>query len=149
MSNPAGASNVDQAAAAAAAKEEQAAARSVDLTVHAESLIRTVSRAFYTDECIFLLGCLIRDKYLRDDDMGQRLSLPAKQIRKILQFLQREKMVKTENVNDLSVGGSQVKHQHLISLYVFLLFSFLSLVVHLSPLTSPLTLPSFLRFRFS
>ena len=78
-----------------------------DLTVHAEALIATVARAFYEDDAICLIDVLLRDKYLRDDDMGPRLSLQAKQLRKTLTFLQEEHIVKFEEVDDLSQGGSQ------------------------------------------
>lgn len=78
-----------------------------DLTVYAESLIATVARAFYHDDAVCLIDVLLRDKFLRDDDMGPRLSLPAKQLRRTLQFLQDEHLVKFELVDDLSSGGSQ------------------------------------------
>ena len=79
-----------------------------DATVYAEALIMTVARAFYEDEAICLIDVLIRDKFLRNDqDMGSRLSLPPRQLRQTLQFLQDEHLVKSEDVNDLSEGGSQ------------------------------------------
>eukprot|EP00980_Cylindrotheca_fusiformis_P011309 scaffold2605_cov136-Cylindrotheca_fusiformis.AAC.1 len=78
-----------------------------DLTVYAEALIATVARAFYDDDAVCLIDVLIRDKFLRDDDMSPRLSLPAKKLRSTLQFLQEEHLVKFETVDDLSQGGSQ------------------------------------------
>lgn len=79
-----------------------------DATVDAEHLIKTVVRAFYDDTAIALIDVLINDKFLRDDqDMGERLSLPPKQLRKTLQFLQDEHLVKNEAINDLTEGGSQ------------------------------------------
>jgi len=78
-----------------------------DLTVHAESLIRTAARAFYDDDAVVLVDVLIRDKFLRDDDMAPRLSLPAKKLRATLQFLQEEHLVSSETVDDLAQGGSQ------------------------------------------
>jgi transcription initiation factor IIE alpha subunit len=78
-----------------------------DTTVYAEALIATVARAFYDDEAVAVIDVLLRDKYLRDDDMGPRLSLPAKQLRRTLQFLAEEHIVKFELVNDLDWGGSQ------------------------------------------
>lgn len=78
-----------------------------DLTVHAESLIAAVARAFYEDEAVCLIDVLLRDKFLRDDDMAPRLSLPAKRLRATLQFLQEEHLVKFETVDDLAQGGSQ------------------------------------------
>jgi transcription initiation factor IIE alpha subunit len=78
-----------------------------DLTVYAEALIATVARAFYDDDAVCLIDVLIRDKFLRDDDMAPRLQLPAKRLRTILQFLQEEHLVKSEDVDDLAQGGSQ------------------------------------------
>ena len=78
-----------------------------DLTVYAEALISTIARAFYDDDAVCLIDVLIRDKFLRDDDMAPRLSLPAKKLRATLQFLQEEHLVKFETVDDLTQGGSQ------------------------------------------
>jgi transcription initiation factor IIE alpha subunit len=78
-----------------------------DLTVYAEALISTVARAFYDDDAVCLIDVLIRDKFLRDDDMAPRLSLPARKLRATLTFLQEEHLVRCENVNDLDEGGSQ------------------------------------------
>jgi transcription initiation factor IIE alpha subunit len=78
-----------------------------DLTVYAEGLIAAVTRAFYDDDCVILVDVLIAQKFLRDDDMAQRLSLPSKKLRATLQFLQEEHLVRSETVNDLVQGGSQ------------------------------------------
>ena len=78
-----------------------------DQTVYAEALIKAVARAFYEDDAVCLIDVLIHDKFLRDDDMEKRLSLPAKQMRRTLQFLQEEHIVKFELVDDLIEGGSQ------------------------------------------
>lgn len=78
-----------------------------DLTVYAEALIATVARAFYDDEAVCLIDVLIRDKFLRDDDMAPRLRLPARKLRATLTFLQDEHLVKFETVDDLTQGGSQ------------------------------------------
>jgi transcription initiation factor IIE alpha subunit len=77
------------------------------LTVYAESLITTVARAFYDDEAIALIDVLIRDKFLRDDDMSIRLNIPAKKLRSTLQYLMEERWVDVETVDDLAQGGSQ------------------------------------------
>lgn len=78
-----------------------------DLTVHAENLIATVARAFYDDDAVCLIDVMIRDKFLRDDDMAPRLHLPSRKLRSTLQFLQDEHLVKSELVDDLAQGGSQ------------------------------------------
>ena len=54
-----------------------------------------------------ILPVLIRDKFLRDDDMALRLQLPVKKLRATLQFLANEHIVSEENVDDLHEGGSQ------------------------------------------
>ena len=102
-----------------------------DATLDAEHLIRTVAKAFYDDTAIALIDVLLNDKFLRDDaDMGERLSLPPKQLRKTLQFLQDEHLVKNEAINDLTEGGSQatkywyIDHNHAVNtirLRIFLL----------------------------
>ncbi|KAL3771463.1 hypothetical protein ACHAW5_006146 [Stephanodiscus triporus] len=73
----------------------------------AEALISTIARAFYDDDVVCLVDVLLRDKYLRDDDMALRLSLPAKQLRRTLQSMEEERLVKHELVDDLAMGGSQ------------------------------------------
>ena len=62
----------------------------------AEALISTIARAYYDDDVVCLIDVLIRDKYLRDDDMGVRLGLAAKQLRRTLQYMEEEKLVKYE-----------------------------------------------------
>jgi transcription initiation factor TFIIE subunit alpha len=79
----------------------------IDLTSHAEHLISTIARAFYDDDIVCLIDVLLRDKFLRDDDMAPRLSLPSKQLRRVLQFLEEEGLVRHELVDDLAMGGSQ------------------------------------------
>ena len=66
-----------------------------------------LARAFYDDDVVCLIDVLLRERYLRDDDMHVRLSLPAKQLRRTLQFLEEEQLVKHELVDDLAMGGSQ------------------------------------------
>jgi len=78
-----------------------------DQTVYAEALIATLARAFYDDDVVCLIDVLLRDKFLRDDDMGPRLHMPAKQLRRTMQYLQDELLVKYELVDDLIAGGSQ------------------------------------------
>lgn len=101
-----------------------------DLTVYAEALISVTARAFYEDEVVFLVDVLLREKFLRDDDMSPRLQLPAKKLRATLQFLQDEHLVSSETVDDLAQGGSQTtkfyyldycRAVHSIRLRIFLL----------------------------
>ena len=101
-----------------------------DLTVYAEALISVVARAFYDDDVVCLIDVLLREKFLRDDDMSPRLQLPARKLRATLQFLQEEHLVSSETVDDLAQGGSQTtkfyyldycRAVHSIRLRVFLL----------------------------
>jgi len=39
--------------------------------------VSLVARAFYGDETVAVVDVLLRDKYLREDDMSKRLSLPG------------------------------------------------------------------------
>ena len=43
----------------------------------AEALISTIARAFYDDDVVCLIDVLIREKYLRDDDMVRMSYLNA------------------------------------------------------------------------
>ena len=101
-----------------------------DLTVYAEALISVTARAFYEDDVVCLIDVLLREKFLRDDDMSPRLQLPARKLRSTLQFLQEENLVASEMVDDLAQGGSQTtkfyyldycRAVHSIRLRVFLL----------------------------
>mmetsp|Transcript_6425 Transcript_6425/g.9038 ORF Transcript_6425/g.9038 Transcript_6425/m.9038 type:complete len:430 (+) Transcript_6425:161-1450(+) len=65
----------------------------------AESLVRRVGRAFYTDEIVLILDVLVNDKYIREDEMTKRLAMSAKQARGLLQYLMiSEKLVKNETL---------------------------------------------------
>jgi TFIIE alpha subunit len=61
----------------------------------------TVARTFDEDDAVCIIDVLLRDKLLRDDDMMPRLSLPAKQLRRTLQFLLDEHIVKYERGDDI------------------------------------------------
>mmetsp|Transcript_6679 Transcript_6679/g.9889 ORF Transcript_6679/g.9889 Transcript_6679/m.9889 type:complete len:453 (-) Transcript_6679:249-1607(-) len=87
--------------------DNQLGISNLNITVHVESLIKTIVRAFYPDECVCVIDVLLRDKFLRDDDMGPRLSIPVKQLRRTMEYLHREMLVKYELVDDLADGGAQ------------------------------------------
>ena len=89
-----------------------------DMTVIFESLLKSVARAFYPDPCVLLVDVLLRDKYLRDDaDMESRLKVPLKELRKALQHLVQEQIVKKERVDDLEEGGSRATEFFYIDYY--------------------------------
>ena len=72
------------------------------------ALIRAVIHAFYPDSYIAIVEILINDKFLREDDMDLRLSLPSRAIRKILEALRAERLVSVEIADDTS-GDRNVK----------------------------------------
>ena len=73
----------------------------VDLAsiLDAEELIRTVARAFYSDNYILVLDALIREKYIIDLEIGPRLKLSQREVNKITHQLMDELMVKKEKIN--------------------------------------------------
>lgn len=67
--------------------------------VIAELLISTVARAFYSDTYVVLLEGLMHEKYIIEEELGPRLKLSAKEVRKITTQLEYEMLVKVENVS--------------------------------------------------
>lgn len=63
-----------------------------------ERLVRAVSRAFYTDGVVVVLDALLREKYIREEELGPRLRLPEKEVRKIVTRLEEEMLVKCESI---------------------------------------------------
>jgi transcription initiation factor IIE alpha subunit len=57
------------------------------------NLVHVVGRAFYRDEHVVVLDHLCTLPFIRDDDLRRVFSLPEKQVRSILQNLQRERLV--------------------------------------------------------
>ena len=63
-----------------------------------EALIRTVARAFYTDNVVVVLEALIREKYIREEEMGPRLRLHDKTVRVVVNKLEEEMLVSHESI---------------------------------------------------
>ncbi len=63
-----------------------------------EHLVATVARAFYTDTYIIVLDALVREKYIIEEELGPRLKLSPKEVRKITTHLESEMLIKFENV---------------------------------------------------
>ena len=80
-----------------------------------EALVAAVARAFYPDDVAIVLDALIRDRYVREDEMGRRLRMSARQARKLLQLLEGERLVDFE-VLDVGADGKlkkkELKHAH-------------------------------------
>lgn len=63
-----------------------------------EKLVATVARAFYNDTVVVVLDALLREKFLMEEELGPRLRLPPKEVRKILNLLEEEMLVNSEDV---------------------------------------------------
>jgi len=63
-----------------------------------ERLISTVARAFYTDNVVVVLDALIREKFIRDEELGPRLKLSGKDVRNVMNLLEKEYLVKYEDL---------------------------------------------------
>ncbi|KAE9348696.1 hypothetical protein PF008_g7227 [Phytophthora fragariae] len=71
-----------------------------------EKLVNLVGRAFYSDEHVVVLSALIREKFMKDDEMGNAVNLQTRQVRKIMNELHQDDLVCEEVLNDKRVGGS-------------------------------------------
>jgi transcription initiation factor IIE alpha subunit len=63
-----------------------------------ETLVSTVARAFYTDTVVVLLEGLMHEKYIIEEELGPRMKLTAKDVRKITTQLESEMLIKFESV---------------------------------------------------
>lgn len=63
-----------------------------------ERLIATVGRAFYNDNVVIVLDALVREKFIRNEEIGPRLKLSGRDVRKILNLLESECLVKSEDL---------------------------------------------------
>ena len=53
-----------------------------------EKLVSTVARAFYSDNYVVVLDTLLREKYIREEEISPRLKMSPKDVRKIIQHLE-------------------------------------------------------------
>jgi transcription initiation factor IIE alpha subunit len=65
-----------------------------------ERLVSAVGRAFYTDPVIVVLDTLIRERSCRSEELSPRLRLTEKETRKILNLLEDEKLISSEDLTD-------------------------------------------------
>jgi transcription initiation factor IIE alpha subunit len=63
-----------------------------------ERLVKTIARAFYNDTVIAVLDNLLREKFIREEEISPRLKLPAKDVRRVIQQLESEMLVKFEDM---------------------------------------------------
>jgi transcription initiation factor IIE alpha subunit len=64
----------------------------------AEKLIALVVRAFYSDNYIVLIDSLIHEKYIIEEELGPRLQISNKEVSKIKNQLEKEGLIKFEDV---------------------------------------------------
>jgi transcription initiation factor IIE alpha subunit len=65
----------------------------------AEKFVQTIARAFYTDTIVVVLDTLIREKYIREQELGPRLRMSQKQARDaIAALVDSDMLVKFEEV---------------------------------------------------
>lgn len=78
-------------------------------TFAVEKLIQTIARAFYNDDVIIVLDALVREKYIREEELGPRLRLPQRKVREVIAILmEKEMFVKYEDVAiaDITIADS-------------------------------------------
>lgn len=74
---------------------------SVDLAganILVERLVASVARAFYTDSYVVVLDTVLREKFIRFEELGPRLKVSPKDLRAILNQLEDEMMIHVENM---------------------------------------------------
>ena len=76
---------------------------------HMKMLIRTVARAFYTDEDCTVIDALLEQEYVSDSALNDLCNMKETQVRSILNNLLAEQVVfKEKDVEDIRTG--QVKN---------------------------------------
>ena len=63
-----------------------------------EKLVKTVSRAFYSDTVVVVMDALLREKFIREEEMGPRLRLKEKDWRKVINQMEEELLIHHEKV---------------------------------------------------
>ena len=76
-----------------------------------ERLVAAVARAFYTDNVVVVLDALVREKFIRNEEVAARLKLSGKDVRKILTFLEEELLIKYE---DLTMEDGKTRYTNKI-----------------------------------
>ncbi|EQC37268.1 hypothetical protein SDRG_05492 [Saprolegnia diclina VS20] len=93
-----------------------------------EKLVRLIARAFYSDEHIVVLEALLRERFLKDDEMGNAVNLQTKQVRKICHDLEKEDMISREELNDKKLGGASkatywyIDYKHFVNVVRYRLY---------------------------
>ena len=70
-------------------------------------LVQTVARAFYTDDVVILLDALVREKFIKSEEIGPRLHISKNDVTRILLQLEtKEGLIKCEY---LTIDGFSFK----------------------------------------
>jgi transcription initiation factor IIE alpha subunit len=94
----------------------------------AEKLIALVVRAFYSDNYVVLLDSLVHEKYIIEEELGPRLQISNKEVSKIKNQLEKEGLIKFEDVivdNEVSKASWKcyyIDYHSFISLVRFRIF---------------------------
>ena len=89
-----GASGVLQASSNCSVMDQDEAVKNIIV----ERLIKTVSRCFYNDTAVVVLDALVREKFIREEELGPRLRLKEKDWRKVINQLEEELLIQSEKV---------------------------------------------------
>jgi len=98
-----------------------------------EDLLRKFVRAFYPQESVVVIEGLIRMKYIKDEELAQYLHLQTKQVRKELEILRRDYVVKCDTKSEQKTTPSHsgdrqtvyqihswyIDYQHLVDVITF------------------------------
>jgi transcription initiation factor IIE alpha subunit len=76
-----------------------------------EKLVATIGRAFYTDPHIIVLDTLLREKYIRLEEIGPRLKMSSKEIRTVLTQLENDMLIHSENM--ILEDGSSARYLYI------------------------------------
>jgi len=77
-----------------------------------ERLVKTVARAFYSDNYIVVFDALLRERYIKESELAPRLRLKDKDIRAILSRLEtKDLLVKHESLLTRDFDGKNRQHK--------------------------------------
>jgi transcription initiation factor TFIIE subunit alpha len=63
-----------------------------------ERLVKLIARAFYSDTYIIVLDALLREKYIRYEEIGPRLKLGEKDVNAIVTRLENDMLIRFEDM---------------------------------------------------
>ena len=63
-----------------------------------ERLVKLIARAFYSDTYIIVLDALLREKYIRYEEIGPRLKLGEKDVNAVVTRLENDMLIRFEDM---------------------------------------------------